>query len=279
MSSPKWEIVNGVKYPVDGDGGDHNDMEEFVSPPSKVAWEPKPEEPKPEEPKTEEPKTEEPKTEEPKTQSKKIFKESVKLNISKDDIGRFVGAKGANLRTYVTERTQKDLSEPARIHCSLVSNEEEVFANLKAETQEAMDTMKGYLMKHDGAIVKKKKFAGQTRFVFKAPMDHCRIAKFIGAGGKNIKNLQSDLIEEDENLTEMVYIRIREDAPMRMNNLRFGFIKTESESDEKVLITMNIKTNNREESWPIAERLVKKYVEEISQDDWADEDPFEDGGW
>lgn len=216
----------------------------------------------------------------PKPEPKPVVKDSVKLDISKDDIGRFVGAKGANLRNYVTERTQKELNEPSRIRCSISPKDDEVYADLKAETEEAMTTMKKFLMKHNEAFVKKKKFAGQTRFVFKIPMDHCRIAKFVGARGKNINGLKDDLIEEDENLTEeKVHIQIREDAPMRMKNLRFGFIKTDSESDEKVLITVSIRTNNRDESWKIAERLVKEHVEKATTNHHGDEDPFEDGGW
>uniref|UniRef100_A0A6C0L3N3 K Homology domain-containing protein n=1 Tax=viral metagenome TaxID=1070528 RepID=A0A6C0L3N3_9ZZZZ len=231
--------------------------------------------------KAEESKAEESKAEESKAEeTKKIFKDSVKLDISKDDIGRFVGAKGANLRNYVTERTQKELNEPSRIRCSLEEKGDEVFANLKAQTEEAMDTMKKFLMKHNEAFMKKKKFAGQTRFVFKTSFEHCRIAKFIGTGGQNIRGLKDDIIEEDENLVEeKVHIQIREDSPIRMKNLRFGVIKTDSEKDEMVLITVTIKTNNREESWKISERLVRKHVEKMIQNHQTDEDPFEDGGW
>ena len=248
-----------------------------ISPPvTPKAEEPKAEEPMAEEPKTEEPKTKEPKTEEP----KKIFKESVKLDISKEDIGLFVGAKGATIRKYVTEKTQKDLSSPSRIRCSLKANEDGVYAYMKTETEEAMVTMKKFLMKHSESFVKRKKFAGQTRFVFKVPMDHCRIPKFIGTRGKNIKSLKEDIIQEDKNLTEeKIQVQIREDAPMRMKYLRFGVIKVDTESDNEVLITVIIKTNNREESWKIAERLVKEHVEKASKNHHREDDPFEDNGW
>ncbi|MBU03656.1 MAG: hypothetical protein CMA58_01545 [Euryarchaeota archaeon] len=243
--------------------------------------EPKSEEPKSEEPKSEEPKVEEPKTEEPKTEEpKKIFKESVKLDISKEDIGLFVGAKGATIRKYVTERTQKGISSPSRIRCSLKANEDGVYVYMKTETEEAMVTMKKFLMKHSESFVKRKKFAGQTRFVFKVPMDHCRIPKFIGTRGKNIKSLKEDIIQEDKNLTEeKIQVQIREDAPMRMKYLRFGVIKVDTDSDNEVLITVIIKTNNREESWKIAERLVKEHVEKASKNHHREDDPFEDNGW
>ena len=211
---------------------------------------------------------------------KKVFKESVKLDISKEDIGLFVGAKGATIRKYVTERTQKGLSSPSRIRCSLKANEDGVYAYMKTETEEAMDTMKKFLMKHSESFVKRKKFAGQTRFVFKVPMDHCRIPKFIGTRGKNIKSLKDDIVQEDPNLTEeKIQVQIREDAPMRMKYLRFGVIKVDTESDNEVLITVIIKTNNREESWKIAERLVKEHVEKASKNHHREDDPFEDNGW
>ena len=229
----------------------------------------------------------EPKSEEPnakpepatKPEPKPVVKDSVKLDISKDDIGRFVGAKGANLRNYVTERTQKELNEPSRIRCSLEAKGDEVYADLKAETEEAMTTMKKFLMKHNEAFVKKKKSPRQMRFIFKVQMDHCLIARFIGVGGQNIQGLKDDLIEEDENLIKpKVYIKVCEDASMRMKDLRSGF-EMDSESDEKVLITVSIRTNNRDESWKIAERLVKEHVEKATTNHHGDEDPFEDGGW
>ena len=223
-------------------------------------------------------------------QSKKEVKAVVKLDIKKDEIGRFVGGGGSKIKDFVISKTRAQVENGKGLYCQIISKGEEVFARLKAADEEAMEKIKENLMTHQAAFEKQKKFAGQSRFVFKVAMDHHKIAKFIGGGGKSIRELKEKIAAADENLTDQkVFIQIKEDEQFRMTNMKFvDWSEGSEEGSPKVLITVSVYTDDREKSLVAMEGPIKEAVEWVNgggEENHAsneldeDEDPFEDSGW
>ncbi len=231
--------------------------------------------------------------------AKGLLKAVVELDIKKDDIGKFVGGGGSKIKDFVINKTRAQVEDGKGLFCQIISKGEAVFARLKAADDEAMEKIKENLMTHQTAFEKQKKFAGQSRFVFKHMMDHFKIAKFIGARGANINELKKKIASEDVSLTnDKVFIQIKEDEPFRMTNMKFvdcaeeGTVLTGGhvvrKDSPKVLITVSVYTEDREKSVDVIRKLVGEAVDRVygyEEGDHAsneldeDEDPFEDSGW
>ena len=216
-------------------------------------------------------------------------KEVVRLTITKEDVGPFVGKGGNKIKNFVIEKTRSQVEDDTDLFCSIITKGSDAFARLKAVDQGTMEKLKENLMTHQGHCLKMKKFQGQTRFVFKTNLEHFKIAKFIGRGGNNIRTLKDMIINQDPNLTDdRVFVQIKEDEKISMKNLRFGHLDNETcnETDENVLITVSIYTRDRDKSWDIVSDLVKAVVDDIRQSSGAsretelgdDEDPW-NGDW
>ena len=214
-------------------------------------------------------------------------KEVVKLTITKEDVGPFVGKGGNKIKNFVIEKTRSQVEDDTNLFCSIITKGSDAFARLKAVDQGTMEKLKENLMTHQGHCLKMKKFQGQTRFVFKTNLEHFKIAKFIGRSGSNIQKLKDKINDQDPNLTEdRVFIQIKEDEKISMKNLRFGVLETENcvESDEMVLITVSIYTKDRDKSWNIISELVKEVVDDLGgpgsqmTELGDDEDPW-NGDW
>ncbi len=216
-------------------------------------------------------------------------KEVVKLTLTKEDVGPFVGKGGNKIKSFVIEKTRSQIEDDTNLFCSIITKGTEAFARLKAADEGAMTKLKENLMTHQEHCLKMKKFQGQTRYVFKTSLEHFKIAKFVGRGGNNIQKLKDKIIVQDPNLTgDRVFVQIKEDEKISMKNLRFGLLGNETciESDEKVLITVSIYTGDRDKSWDIVSGLVKEVVDDIRQSSGGsretelgdDEDPW-NGDW
>ena len=219
-----------------------------------------------------------------------LVKEVVQLDIKKEEIGRFVGGGGSKIKDFVINKTRTQVEDGKGLFCQIISKGDKVFARLKAADDEAMEKIKENLVTHQVAFEKQKKFAGQSRFVFKFAMDHFKIAKFIGGGGRNIRELKEKVAAADENLTDdKVFIQIKEDEQFRMKNMKFvDCSKESSEGSQKVLITVSVYTNDRDKSLTAMEGVIKEAVDWVNgggEETHAaneldeDEDPFEDSGW
>ena len=195
-------------------------------------------------------------------------KEVVRLTITKEDVGPVVGKGGNKIKNFVIEKTRSQVEDDTDLFCSIITKGSDAFARLKAVDQGTMEKLKENLMTHQEHCQKMKKFAGQTRFVFKTDLEHFKIAKFIGRGGNNIRKLKEKIINQDPNLTEdRVFVQIKEDEKISMKNLRFGVLETEHcvESDEMVLITVSLYTKDRDKSWDLVFDLVKEVVDDLHQ--------------
>ena len=195
--------------------------------------------------------------------------ETVSLNIRKEDIGGFIGAKGINLRRYIISKTHKELEKGGHksenLFCGIeVDENDNVIANLKADNKEVMDVLKSVLSMHEEAF-KKNKNKASTKFVLKVAMDHSNIAKFIGVGGKNINEIKEKIVSMDSDLinNDKLNIRITEDKKIRMNKLRFGILDTDNESEENVLVTVMLDTKDRSKSWNVITGIIKQHAEMV----------------
>ena len=221
--------------------------------------------------------------------AKGLRKAVVELDIKKDDIGKFVGGGGSKIKDFVINKTRAQVEDGKGLFCQIISKGEAVFARLKAADDEAMEKIKENLMTHQTAFEKQKKFAGQSRFVFKVAMDHYKIAKFIGTRGANIRELKEKVAAADENLTnDKVFIQIKEDEQFRMTNMKFvDWSKESSEGSQKVLITVSVYTDDRDKSLVAMEEVIREAVDWVNGGEEThaaneldeDEDPFEDSGW
>ena len=216
---------------------------------------------------------------------------TVPLSIEKDEIGQFIGSKGSNLKRYIIEKTRRSYSGDDNemvggVFCTIEHDDTQdppVLAVLRAPNNDVLEKLQENLDKHQSSFKKKlEKMANQpnTKFVFKASMEHHLIPKFIGRGGHNIKGLSSQIKDTDENCTsENVRINISEDKPIRMNRLRFQHIVTDSECDAKVLITVQMNSTDRDSSFANVHDLVKKTIEKTNGNSYHNTDHGSGDSW
>lgn len=202
-------------------------------------------------------------------------KDVVKISIGHEDVGKFVGKGGSKIRDFVIKKTRDSVEgESGVLFCQIVTKKEPfadgilketTWARLKARDEEVMKTLKENLERHEEAFKKMKRFEGQSRFVFKVGMEHYKIAKFIGARGKNIEMMKEKVRAEDDSLTrEDVYIQVKEDEKIKMKNMKFGELDCGKDIEQKVLITVSVYTNDREASWKSIGGVVTDVVDAIN---------------
>jgi ubiquitin/predicted RNA-binding protein YlqC (UPF0109 family) len=232
---------------------------------------------------------EEEKVEEEKVEEVTVTK-SVSLNITKDEVGKFLGKGGTNLKRHILGKTHRDIEgDNNRLFCSIeVSEEGSVTAVLKAETDEVLLKLEKNVKGHESVYIKnKKKMENRlnTKFVFKVDLEHHLIPKFIGTKGRNIKELEDNIRACDNGLEgDRLRVNICQDKKIRMKFLHFERMNldNESESDHKVLISVEMNSNDREASLGTVRTAVKEAVEKAMGSNYNQHvnDEFENsGGW
>ena len=209
----------------------------------------------------------------------------VAIGIAKEDVGAFIGAKGSNLKKFVIAKTYNDMvgdqERPnGKVSCTVRAveggEEYECLCKVSADTEEVakeyLSSMENNLNKHVEVFLKikeRKKNSMNTKFVFKVGMEGHMIPKFIGRKGKNVDELKASILATDPNLTGgNVRINISEDHPIRMRNLRFHQLKTDGESENKCLITVQMDSNNRNASFEVVKEFVKIEVEKANTNNY-----------
>ena len=200
------------------------------------------------------------------------WERDVALTIQKEDVGSFIGSKGTNIKRFVINKTKKDLDNVTKVMCSIVYDEESssYIAQLKTNNEEAMGPLEKNVLYHQQVFLNKKEKRSNmpnTKFVFKCSMDHNKIAKFIGSKGRNINELEEGIKVSDNNMVgENVRVSITEDRKIRMNRLHFEHLKTDTDSEDKVLVTVTMDSKNRDESLKVVRDFVKQAVEKACMD-------------
>ena len=234
----------------------------------------------------EEPAAEEPAAEEP---AESVSK-TLDLKITKEEVGRFLGKGGMNLKRHILSKTHKEVDgENNRIYCSIETEGECVQAVLKAPNDSVMETLEKNVKNHETVYLKNKKKQENrlnTKFVFKAPLENHLIPKFIGKGGRNIKDLEENIRACDNGLEgDKLRINICPDKKIRMKYLHFEHLKMESDTEQKVLVTVEMNSNDREASLGTVRSMVTEALEKASSSNYSNtnvhvEEEFEDsGGW
>ena len=209
-----------------------------------------------------------------------MVEKTIQLDINEDQIGLFVGGKGSCIRKFIIGKTKGIITKDFEgeggpdlngIFCKIDVDDGKVSAQLKANCEDHLKVLEESVLKHQEVTLKKKdkkdiKNNGfTTKYVFKTSMDHHIIPKFIGSRGNNINELKSNITLSDPNLeNEKVRINICEDKRIRMQRLHFEHLKTSCESEQKVLITVEMNTKNREESLKVVRDSVSQSVEKAN---------------
>lgn len=234
-------------------------------------------------------------------EEEKVVKEVVKLPIYHEDVGKFIGKGGSRIKEYVIKQTRDMVKvDVGTLFCQIIKKKEPfaegiqkktTYARLKAKDQVVMKMMKLNLEKHVQSFNKMKKYEGQSRFVFKFAMDHFKMGKFVGVGGKNVNEIKETIAQGDESLfDDKVFINIKKDELFKMKNMKFVDLTTEEERDgevQMVLITVSVYTEDREKSLQVIQGIIEEEVRKVLEDEGEklrneleeDEDPFDESGW
>ena len=231
------------------------------------------------------------------------IKKTLPLSIQKEDIGPFIGKRGVNLKKFILQNTVKKVNGTTdkSIYCNIEYDETQdppVLAVLQATNEEVMDVLINNVKTHEmKCLDHKKKMKNRkynTKFVFKTSMDNHMIPKFIGRGGNNIKRLKDNILMSDnEHTDERINININQDRKIRMKFLHFEHIHTDTECDQKVLITVEMNSSDRNKSLSIVRDLVKQSIEKVNSNNFTnsnyteyedseergDEEEFHDSEW
>ena len=143
------------------------------------------------------------------------FTKTSALSLSKEDIGKFVGAKGSLIRKHVVNRardtiaknTGKEFAEVPAPHVTIkhLPADDVVVAECSAASQELLDEVMKCITKHMEHVTgtrqpppsKKAKTPQKSNGIchlnFKTHMDDHLVGKYIGSGGKNCKALAAEL--------------------------------------------------------------------------------------
>lgn len=218
----------------------------------------------------------------------------VALEMGEEKVGPFLGPRGKNIR-FILGKTKREINpdrdesvDLSKLHCKIeVTDEKKVVARLSGGDESHLEILKKNVLAQQEYVMgmvekrekvdkpmkprnEKKNSNGKvhrftTKYVFKTDMEHHMIPKFIGSRGSNINNLKESIILSDENLQgNKMNVSICEDRQIRMKNLHFEHLKTDSESESKVLVTVELNTTNRNATLENVRKYVKQFVEKAN---------------
>jgi ubiquitin len=215
---------------------------------------------------------------------------TVLLSIMKDDVGKYIGNRGVNIQRHIIGATKREISkgDPEAnmkgMYCNVVCSEEgNVSVLMKASNDEYLQVLEKYVFEHEKNINKPQKnnvknrraSRFSTKYVFKARMDHHMIPKFIGSRGSNINILKDKIKLDDDNIDGDISVNISKDKRIRMERLRFENLlgKTDDPclSSELVLITVEMNTSNRNESFENTKKFVIESVEYCNSSNYSNQ--------
>ena len=192
--------------------------------------------------------------------TEEVITETVSLNIEAGLVGKFIGQKGVGMKKLLST-TKKNLGgendSVKKLSCKINVDDGVVQATISGGDSKGLQELKKNLRKYEKTFMKKQKtFQFNTKFVFKVSMEHHKVSKFIGRGGWNINQLRDKIKNDDENCTGDVKIFIKEDALFRMKNMRFEYLPQDNEVSDKVLITVQMNSSDRDASFNISKDYV-----------------------
>ena len=267
-------------------GGSEKESEE----PKELDQEPK----EPKEPKEEPTEEDQDKESVASSHSSETVKEErvIQTSLTKSDLGSFIGKKGQNIKS-ILRKTYQELDKKnkdngwgsaeeiqeandtlsrnkAHVKCELVERESDdtihVDVKMTATSQETIDIIEKNVKSSLESFerLKKRRENYNTTFVFKVLMDHHIIPRFIGRGGSNINSLRDNInLSDNNNIGENIIVSVDKDGPIRMKYLRFTDLTEKEDESEKVLITVKMKSSDREGSYKIVRDFVIQAVERM----------------
>lgn len=182
--------------------------------------------------------------------------------LSKSDIGNFIGKNGALLRKFVYSPVIKEYKEscedssdakvPMKIKIYENPADESVHAEITTPSDQTdlNEIIAKFLTKHESVFVKNKARKAEKSdkpkvisFVFKTKMESHHIGKYVGSGGKNIKatkDLCEEKITEKKLDATSVRVNISDDRFLRKGSYNKLFvIKNDAPTENQVLITVS----------------------------------------
>jgi len=192
------------------------------------------------------------------------FTKTSALSLSKEDIGKFVGAKGSLIRKHVVNRardslakaTGKEFADVPAPHITIkhLPEDDVVVAECAAASQELLDEVMKCIAKHMEHVSgtrrpspsKKEKTPQKSNGIchlnFKTHMDDHLVGKYIGSGGKNCKALAAELSALTEKLgASSIRVRVVQEDIYSNKRMPSKFFLIKNEGSEEVFIHVSAK--------------------------------------
>ena len=219
---------------------------------------------------------------------------TIPLSLNKEDIGLFIGKGGNGMKKFIIQATQNKFKNQAnrRVFCNIEYDDTQdppVLAVIKAPTSEIIEELTKNVYFHEKKCLEHKKKQNNrkynSKFVFKVSMEEHMIPKFVGRRGVNIQGLKNEILHSDsEHTDDRININICPDKKIRMKFLHFEHLTTEDQCDQKVLITVEMNSSNRDSSLSVVRNLVKQAVEKTNMNNYSNsthqvEPEFDESEW
>jgi ubiquitin len=208
---------------------------------------------------------------------------SVETNLSKSDLGSFIGKSGSGIKKIIRDTQRKLMNDWQKndkgvsrddmnkqlslLKCEVVENSS-ISVSLRSVDESQNQVLMKVFQTYYKKFLQQKKDRNNynTKYVFKAQMEHHKIAKFIGSGGSKIQDLEENIkLSDNDNEGDKIRISIQRDQRIQMKYLRFTDLTNRDEDNEKVLITVQMKSSNRDESYQIVRDYVVRAVEKANE--------------
>jgi len=212
----------------------------------------------------------------------KSFTREITVDITSDQIGRFIGPKGTAIKKFVImksinsftqekENDMENIDDFQHPKISLNETKDGVVANISSHSESLMDIVVENIKIHATSL----RALGTNspnkicRLIFKTNLDEHLIGKYIGKNGRHCKVLANLLQEDanDRNIDSVSSFRVNITEPEREPR-KFFFIKNSSSSSNMVFIYVSAiyPGNPRTLFKAIQNRMVNSVTFLISED-------------
>ena len=192
------------------------------------------------------------------------FTKTSVLSLSKEDIGKFVGAKGSLIRKHVVNRARDALANHLGVascdipapHVTIkhLPEDDVVVAECAAGSQELLDNVMKCISTHMEHVTGTRrssptkkatpppKSSGICHLNFKTHMDDHLVGKYIGSGGKNCKALAAELSALTEKIgASSIRVRVVQEDIYSNKRMPSKFFLIKNEGSEEVFIHVSAK--------------------------------------